>query len=301
MIVKKQLIQFFIENQTDCQYNLEMFVNNEYSINATTKYSWDITSETVSCGTATIVINGQTLTITFDSTLAGLLNSLNQLGYGFFCTETIGGSTFLFVSDDTNVYGNLTLCPTGASTTTTTTTTTSSTSTTTTLPPTSTTTTSSTTSSTTLPGSSTTTTSTSTTTTLPPTSTTTSSTSTTTTLPPTSTTTSTSSTSTSTSSSSTSTSSTSSTTTTIVGFSYDVSQTSSVDAPTACSFSGTTQTLFAATNNPLLVTRFFTDAGCTVPYSGDTNFYRYQLTSGGGSYSGQIDLGGFVTNTANCP
>jgi hypothetical protein len=25
------------------------------------------------------------------------------------------------------------------------------------------------------------------------------------------------------------------------------------------------------------------------------------LTSGGGSYSGQIDLGGFVTNAANCP
>ena len=283
MIVKKQLIQFFIQNQTDCSYNLEMFVNNEYSINATTKYSWDITTESISCGTATIIINGQTLTITYETTLSGLLTALNNLGYGFFCTESIGGGTYLFVSDDTNVYSDLTLCLIGT-TTTTTTTSTSSTSTTTTLPPTS------------------TTSSTSTSTTLPPTSTTTTSTtSTTTTLPPTSTTTSTSSTSTSTSSSSTSTSSTSSTTTTIVGFSYDVSQTSSVDAPTACSFAGATQTLFASTNNPLLVARFFTDAGCTVPYSGDTNFYRYQLTSGGGSYSGQIDLGGFVTNAANCP
>jgi hypothetical protein len=80
-----------------------------------------------------------------------------------------------------------------------------------------------------------------------------------------------------------------------------VSSTSSANAPAACSFAGSTQTLFAATNNPLLVTRFFTNAGCTIPYSGDTNFYRYQLTAGGGSYSAQIDLGGFVTNTANCP
>jgi len=91
------------------------------------------------------------------------------------------------------------------------------------------------------------------------------------------------------------------TTTTIVGFSYDVSATSSVDAPTACSFVGSTNILFATQSNPLLVTKFFTDSGCTIPYSGDTNFYKYQATGGGGAYSCQIDLGGNVTNAAGCP
>jgi hypothetical protein len=148
MAIKRELIQFTIINSTDCEYNLPLFQQNVYSVNATTKYSWNITSANISCGTGTIVVNSVTYNLTYTATLAGLLSALNALGFGFFCTETIGGSTFLYVVDDTNIYGNLDLCPTGTTTTTTTTTaapTTTTTTTTTTAAPTTTTTTSTTT------------------------------------------------------------------------------------------------------------------------------------------------------------
>ena len=198
MAIKRELIQFTIVNSTDCDYNIPMFQQNVYSINATTKYSWDITIADISCGTGTIVVNSITYPLSYTATLTGLISALNALGFGFFCTETIFGSTYIYVVDDTNIYGDLDLCPSGITTTTTTTTTTAGTTTTsttttsTTAPTTSTTTTtttpppttSTTTTSTTAPTTSTTTTST----TAPTTSTTTS----TTTPPPTSTTTTTS-------------------------------------------------------------------------------------------------------------
>ena len=224
MAIKRELIQFTIVNSTDCDYNIPMFQQNVYSVNATTKYSWDVTTAVLSCGTGTIVVNSITYPLTYAATLTGLLSALNALGFGFFCTETVSGSTYIYVVDDTNVYGDLDLCPSGITTTTTTTTTTagtttstttstttgvpttSTTSTTTTVPTTSTTsttttgvpTTSTTSTTTTVPSTSTTTT---TTTGVPTTSTTsttttdvptTSTTSTTTTVPETSTTTTTS-------------------------------------------------------------------------------------------------------------
>ena len=171
MAIKKELIQFTIINQTDCTFNIPLFQSNVYSINATTKYSWDITAADLSCGTGTIVINGITINLSFATNLAGLLSALNNLGYGFFCTETIGFSTFLYVVDDTNIYGDLDLCPSVVSTTTTTTTTTAAPTTTTT------------TTSTTTAAPTTTTTTTTSTTTAAPTTTTTTTTSTTTAAP----------------------------------------------------------------------------------------------------------------------
>ena len=185
MAIKRELIQFTIVNSTDCNYNLPLFQQNVYSVNATTKYSWDVTTADLSCGTGTIVVNSITYNLTYTATLAGLLSALNALGFGFFCSETISGSTYIYVVDDTNVYGNLDLCSVG-----TTTTTTSTTTTTTTPPPTTTTTTSTTTTTTTPPPTTTTTTSTTTTTTTDvpttttTTTTTTSTTTTTTTLAP---------------------------------------------------------------------------------------------------------------------
>ena len=192
MAVKKELIQFTIENDTNCSYNIPLFQQNVYSINATTKYSWNVTTADLSCGTGSIVINGITYNITYSPNLSGLLQSLNALGFGFFCFEIILGQTYIYTTDDVNIYGNLSLCSTGTTTTTTststtaapTTTTTTSTSTTTSAPTTTTTTSTSTT------AAPTTTTTTSTTTTEAPTTTTT--TSTTTTEAPTTTTTTTS-------------------------------------------------------------------------------------------------------------
>ena len=132
MAIKKELIQFTIINETDCSINLPLFQQNVYSINATTKYSWNITPIDLSCGTGTIVVNSVTLSISFQPNLTSFLAALNALGYGFFCTETIAGDTFLYVVDDTNVYGGLDVCSAATTTTTTSTTTEAPTTTTTT-------------------------------------------------------------------------------------------------------------------------------------------------------------------------
>jgi hypothetical protein len=196
MAQKKELVQFSVKNNTDCDINVPLLQRNIYSINATTKYSWNIQTIDLSCGTGSIVINGATYQFSYTAnSLTSYLAALNSLGFGFFCTELIGGVNFLFTQDDTNVYGNINDCATGTTTSTTTTSTTgvpttSTTTTSTTLPSTSTTTTSTTgvpttsttTTSTTIPSTSTTTTST---TGVPTTSTTTTS----TTAPATSTTT----------------------------------------------------------------------------------------------------------------
>ena len=177
MAIKKELVQFVIKNDTGCDFNIPLFQLNVYSINATTKYSWDVTTADLSCGTGTIIINGITYSLTYAPNLAGLLAALNALGFGFFCSETIGPNTYIYTVDDTNVYGDLDLCASGTTTTTTTTTTTaapttSTTTTTTTEAPTTSTTTTTTTEAPT-------TTTTTTTTTEPPTTTSTTTTTTT--------------------------------------------------------------------------------------------------------------------------
>jgi hypothetical protein len=159
MSIRKELINLTIINNSDCSLTIPLFQNNVASINATTKYSWDITTADLSCGFGSIIINSITYNITFDATLTGLLSSLNGLGFGYFCSEIILGQLYVYTVDDTNIYGDLDLCPTPTTSTTTTTTTpiptttttTSSTTTTTTGVPT-TTTTSTTTTTTTLVG-----------------------------------------------------------------------------------------------------------------------------------------------------
>jgi hypothetical protein len=185
MAQKKELVQFSVQNNTDCDINVPLLQRNIYSINATTKYSWDIQSIDLSCGTGSIIVNGGTYPLSYTAnSLSSFLSALNNLGFGFFCTETISSVNYLYTQDDTNVYGNVEDCASGSTTTTTTTTTTaapttSTTTTTTTEAPTTSTTTTTTTEA---PTTSTTTT----TTTEPPT---TSTTTTTTTEPPTTSTT----------------------------------------------------------------------------------------------------------------
>jgi hypothetical protein len=210
MAHKKELIQFSVKNNTDCDLNVPLLQQNVYSINATTKYSWNIQTIDLSCGTGSIVINGATYPLSYTAnSLNSYLSALNSLGFGFFCTETISSVNYLYTQDDINVYGNVSDCATGTTTSTTTTTTTgvpttSTTTTSTTLPSTSTTTTTTTgtpttsTTTTTTTGTPTTSTTTTTTTEAPTTSTTTtttteapttSTTTTTTTEPPTTSTT----------------------------------------------------------------------------------------------------------------
>ena len=205
MAEKRELIQFLISNRTLCAYDTPLFQTNVYSINATKQYLWNITGQSLACGTAGIYINGVYYRVSYKvNDLQSLLDALTDLGFGFFCYILLQGDTYVYTTDDVNIYGQLDLCfltPTTTTTSTSTTTTsttitsTSSTTTSTTLPPTTTTTTTilptTTTTTTILPTTTTTTTilptTTTTTTILPTTSTTTttSSTTTTTTLAPT--------------------------------------------------------------------------------------------------------------------
>ena len=173
MAIKRELVQFVMINSTDCGWDIPLFQQNVYSINATTKYAWNVTGVDISCGTGSIVINSVTYNLTYTpNSLASLIAALNALSFGFFCSETVGGQTYIYTVDDTNVYGTLDLCTTGTTTTTTTTTiapTTSTTTSTTTVTP-----TTSTTTSTTTAAGTTTSTTTTTTTVAPTTSTTTS-------------------------------------------------------------------------------------------------------------------------------
>ena len=180
MATKKELIQFQIENRTLCSIDLPLFQSNVYSINATKQYLWNITGQSLACGTGGIYINGVYYRVTYRAnSLQSLLDALTDLGFGFFCYSITEGQTYIYTTDDVNIYGQLDLCFL-TPTTTTSTTTTSSTTTTTTAAPTTTTTTTiaptTTTTTTILPTTTTTTTilpTTTTTTTLPPTSTTT--------------------------------------------------------------------------------------------------------------------------------
>ena len=151
MAQKRELIQFSVVNNTDCDINVPLLQQNVYSINATTKYSWNIQTIDLSCGTGSIVINGGTYPLSYTAnSLTSFLSALNSLGFGFFCTELISSVNYLYTQDDTNVYGNINDCFSGSTTSTTTTSTTgapttSTTTTSTTIAPTTSTTTSTTT------------------------------------------------------------------------------------------------------------------------------------------------------------
>ena len=100
MPYKDELIQFdIVNNTTDCVINVPLFSQSAPSINATTKYQWQIITADLSCGCWSIVVNSQTYFINFDGTLVGLQNAFNNLGFGFACTTTIGADTFLYTLD----------------------------------------------------------------------------------------------------------------------------------------------------------------------------------------------------------
>jgi hypothetical protein len=170
MAIKKELIQFTLQNISDCNYNIPMMQNTNVVINSTTEYQYNISSADLSCGYGSIVINGVTYNITYQSnSIVSLVAALNNLGFGFFCFRYISTST---TTTTTTVSGSTT--STTTSTTTAAPTTTSTTTSTTTA---SGTTTSTTTSTTTVSGTTTSTT-TSTTTAAPTTTSTTTSTTT---------------------------------------------------------------------------------------------------------------------------
>jgi hypothetical protein len=59
--------------------------------------------------------------------------------------------------------------------------------------------------------------------------------------------------------------------------------------------------VYADTNSPSLVSRFFTDTSLITPFIGSGDFYAWRLgLSGPATHGGQVSSGGFVTNVAAC-
>jgi hypothetical protein len=274
MAYKEELIQFdIVNNTTDCVINVPLFSTAAPSINATTKYQWQIITADLSCGCWSIIVNSITYFINFDGTLVGLQNAFNNLGFGFACTTTIGADTFLYTLDNTNVYGAIETCYCITTTTTTTTTTIApTTTTTTTIAPTTTTTT------TIAPTTTTTTTiapTTTTTTTIAPTTTTT------TTIAPTTTT---------------------STTTTTTGapVPYTIDSFGTGSSVLACTTGSPSISVYATPGNttPIVGMIFYDSPTLTTPYIGGAGWRKF--TNGVTNYAGEVDVNGELTNYVTC-
>ena len=266
MAIKKELIQFTLQNTSDCNYNIPMMQNTNVVINSTTEYQYNISSADLSCGYGSIVINGVTYNITYESnSIVSLVAALNNLGFGFFCFRDISTSTTTTTTTASGTTTSTTTSTTTASGTTTSTTTSTTTG--------SGTTTSTTTSTTT--GSGTTTSTTTSTTTAVPTTTTSTTTSTTTVAPTTTTSTTT---STTTQVPTTTTSTTTSTTTAgivaTIAFSYFDNGGGEIDVRAQVT-SGTTLDNLTFTGN----SNGFQSLGCTgVQFNNTFNFQLFAAT-----------------------
>jgi hypothetical protein len=85
-------------------------------------------------------------------------------------------------------------------------------------------------------------------------------------------------------------------------YTYDIGQSNSSSGDACTNFASEPLTeVYADTNSPLGVTRFYTDTSLITPFVGSGNWYAWRLGfSGPASHSGQVSSGGFVTNTTTC-
>ena len=92
------------------------------------------------------------------------------------------------------------------------------------------------------------------------------------------------------------------TATAIPFYTYDIGQSNSSSGDACTNFASEPLTeVYADTNSPLAVSRFYTDTSLITPFIGSGNWYAWRLGfSGAASHSGQVSSGGFVTNTTTC-
>lgn len=92
------------------------------------------------------------------------------------------------------------------------------------------------------------------------------------------------------------------TTTTLASFSYGLDSTGYGDGSNACAFYTNNFTAYADTAAGGSVSRFFTDAGLTTPFSGNgVSYYAWSNDSGSTIYTGVIDGSGFTNSVSLCP
>jgi hypothetical protein len=83
---------------------------------------------------------------------------------------------------------------------------------------------------------------------------------------------------------------------------YNIGATNSSSANACSNFSvEPLSDVYANTNSPLGVTRFYVDTNLITPFIGSGDWYAWRLgTTGAATHSGQVSSGGFVTNTTTC-
>lgn len=116
---KKHSLYFQIKNNTTGVIPVSLlnsFLPYNNVFNQTTRYAWDVTSETYSPLTFSIEarFTSSGSFSTFSGSLAAaninaLLAALNSLNIGTFWSETSGGSSYIVTWNNNAVYGNLTV------------------------------------------------------------------------------------------------------------------------------------------------------------------------------------------------
>lgn len=116
-------IRFYISSNVNANIPIGMFANPDpnNNIGAVTKYQWDLTGLSFAGGNVTSIslpyrptAGSVFTTFAYNGTISSftqLLNILNGIGAGIFYREESGGYTYLAVSTQNYVYGNLTLLP----------------------------------------------------------------------------------------------------------------------------------------------------------------------------------------------
>src|SRR5580704_16672805 len=110
--------QLVLMNNTNAVQYVKLFVpspNALSSLNARTKYSWNLTGETFAGVTNVMILVRPvgsslpfaTLTVATAPNLAGVVAALNSLNIGSFYSLVIGGNSFILTSNDWFELGNI--------------------------------------------------------------------------------------------------------------------------------------------------------------------------------------------------
>lgn len=83
-------------------------------------------------------------------------------------------------------------------------------------------------------------------------------------------------------------------------YTYLISGTTQLNNADACENLTTPDTVYSLQANSDIVINFWTNSLCTIPFSGNGNYYKYRLQSSSTNYSAQISGTSPLTNIAPC-
>ena len=81
MSIRKELINLTIINNSNSNFTIPLFQNGVASINSTIKYSYDITSASLTCGQGDIRNYGVVYNFTYQPNVNAAVTALTNLGF----------------------------------------------------------------------------------------------------------------------------------------------------------------------------------------------------------------------------